>query len=586
MRCSLALLGCAVACLLALLQNPVGADEPAVPAVNHLVDAALQKVWEAESVRPAELSSDAEFLRRVYLDTTGAPPTRAEAKAFLGDTDPAKREKLIDALVADPRFGRYLADYWTAAIRGRGAGQLNGSDLFAAWFAARVNAGAGFHEIWSEIVTAKGNLADAPAISVFFNDNEPRDLRDVSGHLSKVLTGVQIQCAQCHKHPYENIEVADFNGMTSFFIGAVARVNNDIRPARVTLTESDENVRRIKEALRKRDSLPKDQQALVDLYAQFIKPRTLDGKGAESQDPRRWRGELARWLVGAGNRQTPRYIVNRTFALAFGRGLHEPVDDFNSYTSPSHAELLETLTDWFVAQGWDVRRLYAGLLKSRAWQLSSVVADKKAQPRHFASYPVRHLGPEQFIAAIVALADAEDLAQAVDAAKRKVFEDARKAAAEHAKQKEQGKLPDSERRISYDLETLAKYEKWVEAMPDDWLLRRTAAARYARLASDDEMAESESFTSSIDQALAVMNGEFTNRISRVSEKSLLGRIFKEHRAADDRIKELYLALLFREPQAAELQRALEFVNSGGPTQRNFEDLMFALLMTTEFATNH
>ncbi|NUO17715.1 MAG: DUF1553 domain-containing protein, partial [Planctomycetaceae bacterium] len=94
------------------------------------------------------------------------------------------------------------------------------------------------------------------------------------------------------------------------------------------------------------------------------------------------------------------------------------------------------------------------------------------------------------------------------------------------------------------------------------------------------------FTSSIDQALAVMNGEFTNRISRVSEKSLLGRIFKEHRAADDRIKELYLALLFREPQAAELQRALEFVNSGGPTQRNFEDLMFALLMTTEFATNH
>ncbi len=303
MRCSLALLGCAVACLLALLQNPVGADEPAVPAVNHLVDAALQKVWEAESVRPAELSSDAEFLRRVYLDTTGAPPTRAEAKAFLGDTDPAKREKLIDALVADPRFGRYLADYWTAAIRGRGAGQLNGSDLFAAWFAARVNAGAGFHEIWSEIVTAKGNLADAPAISVFFNDNEPRDLRDVSGHLSKVLTGVQIQCAQCHKHPYENIEVADFNGMTSFFIGAVARVNNDIRPARVTLTESDENVRRIKEALRKRDSLPKDQQALVDLYAQFIKPRTLDGKWAESQDPRRWRGELARWLVGAGNRQ-------------------------------------------------------------------------------------------------------------------------------------------------------------------------------------------------------------------------------------------------------------------------------------------
>ncbi|KAA0216424.1 DUF1553 domain-containing protein [bacterium] len=586
MRSSLALLACAVACLLVSLRVPAEADEQHAPSVNQLVDAALRKVWEAEGVKPAELSSDAEFLRRVYLDTTGAPPTRAEAKAFLEDTDPVKRERLIDALVGDPRFGRYLADYWTAAIRGRGAGQLNSSDLFAAWFAGRVNAGAGFHEIWREIVTAKGNLADAPAISVYFNESEPRDLRDVSGHLSKVLTGVQIQCAQCHKHPYENIEVADFNGMTSFFVGATARVNNDVRPARVTLTESDENVRRIKEAIRKRDSLPKEQQALVDVYAQFIRPRTLDGRAPASPDPGRWRGELAQWLVGEGNRQTPRYIVNRIFALAFGRGLHEPVDDYNSYTSPSHPELLEELTDWFVAQGWSVRRLYAGLLKSRAWQLSSVAADRKAQPRHFASYPVRHLGPEQFIAVIVALADAGDLAQTVHAAKRKVFADARKAAAEHAKQKQEGRLPEGERRYSYDLESLAKYEKWIESMPDDWLLRRTAAARYARLASDDEMAESESFTSSIDQALAVMNGEFTNRISLVSEKSLLGRIFKEYRSPEDRIRELYRSVLVREPQAAELQRALDFVDSAGATQRNFEDLMFALLMTTEFATNH
>ncbi|MBP9892098.1 MAG: DUF1553 domain-containing protein [Planctomycetes bacterium] len=585
MRIALSLLACAALFAVAAFEN-VAADDAPAPGVSAIVDAGIEKGWAAENLKPAPRSSDGEFLRRVYLDTTGAPPNRDETQRFLEDKSPDKREKLIDALVADPRFGRTMADIWVAAIKGRGAGQLNGSDLFAAWFAKRVNDGTGFNEIWREIITAKGSMADSPAVSIYFKDNEARDLRDVAGQLTRALTGVQIQCAQCHKHPYEKYEIADFNGMTSFFVGAVARVNNDIRPARVTVTDSDENVRKIKDAIRKRDTLPKDQQALVDTYSQLINPKTLDGKLIDTRDPTRWRRELAFWLTSAENRQTPRYIVNRIFAIAFGRGLHEPVDDFNSYNTPSHPELLEALTDDFTKHGWDVRRLYAGLLKSRAWQLSSAGADKNAQPRHFASYPVRPLGPEQFIAAIVAFADAADLAQATHEAKKKVFEDARKAAAEYEKQKKEGKLPENEKRYVYDLESLAKYEKWVESMPDDWLLRRTAAARYARLASDDEMAESEGFTLTIDQALTVMNGPFTNKLALVSEKSLLGHIFKQTEKPEERIKLLYLGVLCREPSETELKRALEAVNSPGRVHRNYEDLMFALLMTTEFATNH
>ncbi len=585
MRLALSLLACAALFAVAALES-VAADETRAPGVSALVDAGLEKGWAADKIKPAPRSSDGEFLRRVYFDTTGAPPSREETRRFFEDTSADKREKLIDALVADPRFGRYMADIWAAAIKGRGAGQLNGSDLFAAWFAQRVNAGAGFHEIWREIITARGSLAESPAVSIYFKDNEARDLRDVAGQLTRVLTGVQIQCAQCHKHPYEKYEVADFNGMTSFFVGAVARVNNDIRPARVTVTDSDENVKKIRDAMRKRDTLPKEQQALVDTYSQLIKPKTLDGVLIDARDPTRWRRELAACTVAAENRQTPRYIVNRIFAIAFGRGIHEPVDDFNSYNEPSHPELLEALTDDFVQSGWDVRRLYAGLLKSRAWQLSSGGADKNAQPRHFASYPVRPLGPEQFIASLVAFADGADLAQATHDAKKKVFEDARKAAAEFDRLKKEGKLPENEKRYTYDLEALAKYEKWVESMPDDWLLRRTAAARYARLASDDEMAESEGFTLTIDQALAVMNGPFTNKLALVSEKSLLGQIFKQTEKPEERIKLLYLGVLCREPSESELKRAIELVNSPGRVHRNYEDLMFALLMTTEFATNH
>jgi hypothetical protein len=583
MRLAFALLACAVACSVIALRS---VEAQAAPGVSEIVEAGIEKGWAAEGIKAAPRSSDGEFLRRVYFDTTGTPPTRAEAAAFFADSAADKREKLIDALVADPRFGRYMADIWAAAITGRGAGQLNGSDLFAAWFAGRVNVGAGFDSIWREIITAKGSLAESPAVAIYFKGGEARDLRDVAGQVTKVLTGVQIQCAQCHKHPYEKYEIADFNGVTSFFVGASARVNNDIRPARVTVTDSDENVRKIKDAIKKRPTLPKAQQDLVDVYSQLIKPKTLDGQLIETKDPTRWRRELALWTTAAENRQTPRYIVNRIFAIAFGRGIHEPVDDYNSYNVPSHPELLEALTSDFIASGWDVRRLYRGLLKSRAWQLSSTGADKKAQPRHFASYPVRPLGPEQFISSLVAFADAADLAQAVHDAKHKVFDDARKAAAEYDRLKKEGKLPENEKRYTYDLEALAKYENWVMQMPDDWLLRRTAAARYARLATDDEMAESEGFTLTIDQALTVMNGPFTNKLALVSEKSLLGQIFKESEKPEARIKALYLGVLCREPSENELNRAIELVNSPGRVHRNYEDLMFALLMTTEFATNH
>ncbi len=580
------IVGSVVSASLAIVSKST-AQEPAPPVnLSAQVDGELAGVWRRDQIKPAPRSSDAEFLRRVYLDTTGATPSREEAAAFSSDPDTNRRETLIDALTSDPRFGRYMADIWTSIIVGRGAGQLNASDLFAVWMARRINEGAGFDAIIREVLTASGNLADTPAIAVYFKEGEARDLRDVAGKLTRVFSGVQIQCAQCHKHPYEKWTQADFSGMTSYFIGVQARVNNDLRPGLATAVDSGENLKRINDAVKKRSTLNKEQLEKLETLLPFTKPKTLNGVTPASSDPTTWRKDLAKWFTAAGNTQTPRYVVNRLFAIAFGRGLHEPVDDFNSLTSPSHPQLLEALTADFVANSWDLRRLYRALLKSDAWQLSSSGRDAKAQPSHFAAYPVRPLGPESFIASLVAFGDAAELGSAVKVARNKVFDDLRAEAARFEKNKEEGKLPANERRYVYDLESVAKYEKWVAEMPDAWLLRRTAAARYARLATDDEMAESESFTLSIDQALAVMNGAFTNKISMIGGDSLLARIFKETNDPAGRIKALYLGVLCREPSEAELIRALDWVKAPARAPKIYEDLMFALLMTTEFATNH
>ena len=214
------------ACL-ALLLTTTGAagGEPTVTAcIDQLIDAQLRR----DGIPPSPRSDDAEFQRRVYLDLTGRLPPLAKVADFLDSKDPDKRTKLIDDLLASPEYGQHLARYWTELFVKRDGEQNKRlkADAFRAWLADQFNTGRGWDRIVTDTLTVDG---EGPAVFVYqanrLSGDRPSPAKMV-GATANLFLGVQLQCAECHDHPYaawkrtEFWELAAFFGRTRFEKGA------------------------------------------------------------------------------------------------------------------------------------------------------------------------------------------------------------------------------------------------------------------------------------------------------------------------------------------------------------------------------
>lgn len=547
------------------------------------IDRETSAVWARDSITPAKPSSDAEFLRRAYLNTVGMPPSYDEAVTFLDSDDKDKRAALINTLVADPRFGRHMANNWAVLLNPRTAQVLSGGTYFADWLAGRINDGVSFDQVMREIITARGEMLDNPAVVPWFRDGQGERITDMMGKLTKSLMGVQIQCAECHDHPYDdNIPQSAFQGMTAFLTPTRAVVDNNSQPLTATVREDATVIKRIFDAIKQYDKLRKDQQAQVDFYRLYVNPTTLDGVKAPAEQPEVWRDRLAAWWLGKDNVQTRRYVANRLWYMAFGTAIVSPVDDFNPMNEASHPALLDTLAAELLAGGWDMRRLYRAILKSKTWQLSSEGPAAKAEKWHFAAYPVRALSPEQFLTSLIGLMDPAQSKQFVDTALSGSFTAAKAEYQRRAAEQEKA----GSTKYTFDLARLERFEKRFTAIDGRWWLTRYAAGRYVSLSSDDENTSADGFSLSIDQALAVMNGEFTNSLAGSGPSTLLDRVLKRHKDPGERLDALYLSILSRKPTAAERERWREMIKDEKNPLPMAEDLIYALLTTTEFGTDH
>jgi hypothetical protein len=301
-----------------------------------------------------------------------------------------------------------------------------------------------------------------------------------------------------------------------------------------------------------------------------------------------WRAAWAKWAIAAENTQTQRYMANRVWAFAFGRGLHNPVDDFNSVNTPSHPELLDALAADFRAGGFSTKRLYRAILNSRTWQLGPDGATRKdalpVEAWHFAASPARPLSAEQFFAALINMTPPNQgmrrMGRQID---RNPYARMFAEGERFEKRRAEDKLRENEKRISYDFEALLQLEQMYEQIPFEWITRRRNAAQYSRQTTDDERTESDGFTRSIDQALLVMNGQLLNSMATADRQSILAALLSGGKDDAERLRMVFLTVLSRTPTEAENERLLEYVKGG---RTAWEDVIFALFMTTEFATNH
>ncbi|MCC7509456.1 MAG: DUF1553 domain-containing protein [Planctomycetes bacterium] len=609
MRLTAIFAAAAIACALLAFQTFAAAEETdakpddkkteaspstgnAESALTAAIDREIDKLLARDGITRAPQTNDAEFVRRVYLDLTGMPPKADETVAFLDSTDKDKRNRLIDTLVADKRFAEYVTDQWLNVFTGRARAQDNGDMVLGAWIANEIHAGRGFDQIMYDIITAEGKMSDNPA-AAYYGSRRELLTPDVAGETTRQFTGVQIQCAQCHDHPYEDAwKEADFNGVASFFSAMRLRRMGDVRPRQAIIGSN--KVKRVDpEVMQKRlKQIDSVEQRLREYEGmRYRAPKYLLGEDLKVENSELWRKAWAKWVIADANTQTQRYLANRFWSFLFGMGILNPVDDFNSINEASHPELLDLLAKDLRDNDYNVQRFYRAVLKTRTWQAASSGATRKegnVEAWHFARYPVRQLAPEQFFGTLLAISNHAERRRV--GVKTNPYARERQQAEREMKAdgdaKKEDKADAKGKRYEYDAEALGKLEALIDTMGDDWYVRRAASRRYAAISSDDEMMEAESFTLTIDQALMLMNGEVTTQLSAWGKGSVLDHITTGSSKLEPRIERLFLIVLSRRPDSAETERFAAFIGQGKDERQGWEDALFALLLTSEFSTNH
>ncbi len=370
----------------ASLSSPSAASEDLRPASSarkvdfhsmaNRVDALVAERWKVESITPAPLADDAEFLRRAYLDLTGVIPPVAEVRAFLSDDAPQKREQLIERLLTSPAHATHLATIWRNIMLPAGleSGDLNSILGVQNWLRSRFAENMRYDRIVSELLVATGGRESGPALFYTSLELKPEEL---AANTARIFLGLQIQCAQCHDHPYDHWSQSDFWGYAAFFAQLQQSERSPAATMNVTLVDRNQG-----------DVTLPDTDEVVP-------PKYPEGLLADSNEGGYRRQQLSIWMASRDNPFLARALTNRVWSNLFGRGLVEPVDDLSPRNPPSHPKLLEELTDYFIETGFDMRMLYRMLANTRAYQLSSQVEGKPAPPELFAQMMVKSLSAEQ-----------------------------------------------------------------------------------------------------------------------------------------------------------------------------------------------
>lgn len=518
---------------------------PAPSGLAARIDREIAAALASAGISASPISSDAEFLRRVYLDLTGHIPTRDRTVAFLDSTDPLKRSKLIDELLASPEYGRHFAQIWADVLVKRDFDNNKNlsTDAFVGWLADQFNQNRGWDRIVADLITADGKQADRP--QTFFilanQDNNQPSPSKLAGASANLFLGVPLQCAECHQHPYvKEWGVKDFWGMAAFFgktklqrdgpakgnkangpatvVEAVARPAGKgprVRgagkpPAGATIAVPD----------------PTDPRKTIDV----VPAKFFEGDKPSLSPSAPYRPHLAAWLASSQNRWFAPAAVNRIWAHFFARGLVHPIEDMTPANRPSHPALLTALADEFTTSGHDLKHLIRAVCNSQTYQRSSrPLPANREDETLYSRQAVKVFGARELL---------DSLAVAT------------------------GKPRDRD--------------------GNGGGRRNNAPASGVRFFDtrevDDDPTE---YSYGIPQVLRLMNSNLTSSTTEVA-----ARLSRSTGGRGKVIEEIYLTALSRRPRPDELQKMSAHVERQSDPVKGYAGVFWALLNSAEFVSNH
>jgi hypothetical protein len=490
-------------------------------ALTRLIDRAIEEQQLAAKASPAPLADDSEFLRRAYLDITGVIPPADKTRAFLDSTQPDKRSRLIDDLLASPDYGRHMGDVWQDLLMAQRDILTRGLDAepLANWLATSFNSNKPWDRLVTELLTATGTQEQNGATTFYLAHRSADRLTDP---VCRLFLGIQLQCAQCHNHPYTSWKRTDYWGMAAFF----TRVD-DGAPPKLAKASTPPNVRELSSVAKKR----------LPTSALSTPPTLLGGEVPRMSGKEPYRPVLARWLTSAKNPYFARAKVNRVWAQFFGRGLINPVDNLSEESRPSHPELFEALAQQFIDSGFDVKNLIRGICNSRAYQRASTPAGKGPNAEAlYTSMMIKPMSPEQLYDSLVRVLGTE-------------------------KQKKRDKT------------TKSGKKKGPAAGP------RGAFVDFFRPA---EGADPHEYPAGIPQVLRLMNSDWTGKVSAFVSRT----VKDSQPPARNIEALLLVTLSRRPTAAETERLTKHVQASGGKPAKAYEDILWALLNCSEFALNH
>ncbi|MEI6234525.1 MAG: DUF1549 domain-containing protein [Planctomycetota bacterium] len=353
------------------------------PPTYGRIDELVADKWKRMKILPSAQCNDSEYLRRVYLDLTGLPPSAENVTAFLADARESrvKREDVVDKLVGCPEFIEHVSNKWADLLQvNRKFLGTEGSTAFREWIYKQIEANVPYDQFARSILTATGSNKDNPPSSYFKVLRDPAETMENTTHL---FLATRFNCNKCHDHPFERWTQDQYYQTAAFFAQVELKADTSSGDRKIGGTAV--------EGAKPLYEIVGDKKAgdVTHLRTQKVAPPTFPYPAKyelKDEDKASRRERLAAWITTADNRYFAMSYVNRLWGYLMGVGIIEPLDDIRAGNPPTNPELLDYLTKEFTQHNFDVRHVMKLICKSRTYQLTIVPntwnADDKTNYSH------------------------------------------------------------------------------------------------------------------------------------------------------------------------------------------------------------
>ncbi len=525
----------------------------AAASTGEKIDYLITKGWADYELRPSSEEDDLKWCRRVYLDILGRIPSYKELEAFATNRDKDRRQALVKSLLHDDRYTEEYAGnwstIWTNILIGRNGGMEDrsltnraGMEKYLRDSFARNKP---YNQMVYELITATGSSKPGSenfngATNYLAMKVNEEEAVQATASVSKVFMGLQVQCTQCHDHPFNEWKQQKFWELNAFFrqtrsLRRFERGTNDVDHIELVNQDFEGESRRPEEA----DIFYELRNSVVrSAFPVFVDGTSIGKSGYLSQVDRRT--ELGKLVLSS--EFLDKTIVNRMFAHFLGYGFTRPIDDLGPHNAATHPVLLEQLASDFRKAEYDLKTLIEWITLSQPYQLSSASSRENesddpsvGEPPRFTHFYSRQMSAEQLYQSLVV-----------------------------ATQVNRNESLESQ-----------------QATRADWLRQFVVAF------GTDEGDEATMFNGSIPQALMMFNGELMRQAISIEPGSWLRQIADSNVPPNKKVGYLFLAGLARSPKSSELTAAKQLLLARGNNQAEMlQDMWWAILNSNEFIIIH